>query len=115
MKLVQNTGAVETYWLVSDGVAGAGGTPRPIELHSHDPLRYTGDMLAWLHQATASEKEYLQTLLKLCEGSVCVCVCVCVRVCVCVCVWDSVCAYTLARGCFCVCVWKCVNPCAVNN
>ncbi|XP_076448028.1 conserved oligomeric Golgi complex subunit 6-like [Babylonia areolata] len=48
---------------------GPGGTPRPIELHSHDPLRYTGDMLAWLHQATASEKEYLQTLLKLCEAS----------------------------------------------
>ncbi|KAL4226096.1 Golgi transport complex subunit 6 [Mactra antiquata] len=46
---------------------GPGGTPRPIELHSHDPLRYVGDMLAWLHQATASEKEYLQTLLKRCE------------------------------------------------
>ncbi|XP_053378010.1 conserved oligomeric Golgi complex subunit 6-like isoform X2 [Mercenaria mercenaria] len=46
---------------------GPGGTPRPIELHSHDPLRYVGDMLAWLHQSTASEKEYLQTLLKRCE------------------------------------------------
>ncbi|XP_033109171.1 conserved oligomeric Golgi complex subunit 6-like [Anneissia japonica] len=44
---------------------GPGGTPRPIELHSHDPLRYTGDMLAWLHQTTASEKELLQSLLKL--------------------------------------------------
>lgn len=51
--------------------AGPGGTPRPIELHSHDPLRYIGDMLAWLHQATASEKEHLQTLLKKCrQGSV---------------------------------------------
>ncbi|PVD24289.1 hypothetical protein C0Q70_14760 [Pomacea canaliculata] len=48
---------------------GPGGTPRPIELHSHDPLRYTGDMLAWVHQATASEKEYLQTLLRLCQAS----------------------------------------------
>ncbi|XP_052778414.1 conserved oligomeric Golgi complex subunit 6-like isoform X2 [Mya arenaria] len=46
---------------------GPGGTPRPIELHSHDPLRYVGDMLAWLHQATASEKEYLNSLLKKCE------------------------------------------------
>lgn len=44
---------------------GAGGTPRPIEMHSHDPLRYVGDMLAWLHQATASEKEHLEALLKL--------------------------------------------------
>ncbi|XP_071081994.1 conserved oligomeric Golgi complex subunit 6-like [Haliotis cracherodii] len=46
---------------------GPGGTPRPIELHSHDPLRYVGDMLAWLHQAAASEKEHLQTLMKNCE------------------------------------------------
>ncbi|KAG8452776.1 hypothetical protein GDO86_004535 [Hymenochirus boettgeri] len=44
---------------------GPGGTPRPIEMHSHDPLRYVGDMLAWLHQATASEKEHLESLLKL--------------------------------------------------
>ncbi|KAM4700591.1 conserved oligomeric Golgi complex subunit 6 [Discoglossus pictus] len=44
---------------------GLGGTPRPIEMHSHDPLRYVGDMLAWLHQATASEKEHLESLLKL--------------------------------------------------
>uniref|UniRef100_A0A8D3CZ82 Conserved oligomeric Golgi complex subunit 6 n=1 Tax=Scophthalmus maximus TaxID=52904 RepID=A0A8D3CZ82_SCOMX len=43
---------------------GHGGTPRPIEMHSHDPMRYVGDMLAWLHQATASEKEHLDALLK---------------------------------------------------
>lgn len=49
-------------------VVGPGGTPRPIELHSHDPLRYVGDMLAWLHQATASEKEHLQSLLKKCSS-----------------------------------------------
>jgi hypothetical protein len=47
-------------------VLGPGGTPRPIELHSHDPLRYSGDILAWLHQAAASEKEHIQTLLKHC-------------------------------------------------
>lgn len=29
---------------------GPGGMPRPIEVHAHDPLRYVGDMLAWLHQ-----------------------------------------------------------------
>lgn len=43
---------------------GPGGTPRPIELHSHDPVRYVGDMLAWLHQAIASEKELLHSLLR---------------------------------------------------
>jgi hypothetical protein len=29
----------------------------PMEIHAHDPLRYCGDMLAWTHQAVASEKE----------------------------------------------------------
>lgn len=28
-------------------------------------FRYVGDMLAWLHQATASEKEHLEAMLKL--------------------------------------------------
>ncbi|KAB5550474.1 hypothetical protein PHYPO_G00054150 [Pangasianodon hypophthalmus] len=47
---------------------GPGGTPRPIEMHSHDPMRYVGDMLAWLHQTTASEKEHLEALLKQTTG-----------------------------------------------
>jgi len=41
---------------------GQGGTPRPIELQAHDPIRYIGDMLAWVHQATASEREILEGL-----------------------------------------------------
>ncbi|CAG9532892.1 unnamed protein product, partial [Cercopithifilaria johnstoni] len=49
---------------------GAGGTPKPIELLSHDPLRYVGDMLAWIHQALATERELLQALLKLCSPDV---------------------------------------------
>ncbi|XP_038050783.1 conserved oligomeric Golgi complex subunit 6-like isoform X2 [Patiria miniata] len=44
---------------------GPGGTPRPIELHCHEPLRYVGDMFAWLHQTTASEKEHIQGFLRL--------------------------------------------------
>ncbi|GBM06457.1 Conserved oligomeric Golgi complex subunit 6 [Araneus ventricosus] len=47
---------------------GVSGTPRPIEMHSHDPLRYVGDMLAWLHQATASEKEIIEAVLKKCSS-----------------------------------------------
>ncbi|TPX48201.1 succinate---CoA ligase (ADP-forming) [Synchytrium endobioticum] len=42
---------------------GPGGTPRPIEVHAVDPQRYAGDMLAWLHQAAATEKEILEGLL----------------------------------------------------
>uniref|UniRef100_A0A0D6R0W8 Conserved oligomeric Golgi complex subunit 6 n=1 Tax=Araucaria cunninghamii TaxID=56994 RepID=A0A0D6R0W8_ARACU len=41
---------------------GPGGMPRPIEVHAHDPLRYVGDMLAWLHQALASERELVLQL-----------------------------------------------------
>lgn len=43
---------------------GPGGTPRPIELQAPDPLRYIGDMLAWVHQACASEKEMLESLFQ---------------------------------------------------
>lgn len=41
---------------------GPGGVPRPIEMHAHDPLRYVGDMLAWVHQAIAGEREFLEAL-----------------------------------------------------
>ena len=41
---------------------GPGGMPRPIEMHAHDPRRYLGDMLAWVHQSLASERELLLSL-----------------------------------------------------
>lgn len=41
---------------------GASGTPQPIELHSHDTLRYIGDIFGWLHQAMATEKDLLLLL-----------------------------------------------------
>lgn len=44
---------------------GPGGLPRPIELHAHDPLRYAGDMLAWVHQAIAAEAEFVEALFGL--------------------------------------------------
>ncbi|KAL9011779.1 MAG: hypothetical protein Q9173_003408 [Seirophora scorigena] len=37
-------------------------TMKPIELHAHDSLRYIGDMLAWTHSATVSEREALESL-----------------------------------------------------
>ena len=42
---------------------------RPIELHAHDALRYIGDMLAWVHQAIAAEREFLETLLGIDAGA----------------------------------------------
>ncbi|PVV03155.1 hypothetical protein BB560_002378 [Smittium megazygosporum] len=44
---------------------GPRGVPRPIEVHASDPIRYVGDMLAWIHQAQASEVETLHILLPL--------------------------------------------------
>ncbi|XP_047114624.1 conserved oligomeric Golgi complex subunit 6 [Schistocerca piceifrons] len=46
---------------------GPGGTPKPIEMHAHDPRRYVGDMLAWLHQMIPSEKENMLSLLRGCD------------------------------------------------
>ena len=50
-------------------IGGPHGNPRPMELHAHDPPRYVGDMLAWLHQMTPTEKENVQALLKGCDIS----------------------------------------------
>lgn len=36
---------------------GEFGNSRPIEIYAHDPVRYISDMLAWLHQTIASEKD----------------------------------------------------------
>lgn len=41
---------------------------RPIELHAHDPIRYVGDILAWVHQAMASEREFLESLFGMKES-----------------------------------------------
>ncbi|GAX74715.1 hypothetical protein CEUSTIGMA_g2163.t1 [Chlamydomonas eustigma] len=48
---------------------GPGGMPRPIEIHAHDPKRYINDMLAWVHQALAGEREFIVTLFGEDKGS----------------------------------------------
>ena len=35
---------------------------KPIEFYAHDSLRYVGDMLAWVHSTTVSEREALESL-----------------------------------------------------
>ncbi|KAL0476993.1 COG6 [Acrasis kona] len=40
-----------------------GGRRRPIEMAAHDPVRYIGDILAWIHQSAASERELVDSLL----------------------------------------------------
>ncbi|KAG8816460.1 Golgi transport complex subunit 6 [Serendipita sp. 401] len=53
----QNT--LQSSFIAALTKGGPGGYPRPIELHAHEPTRYVGDMLAWVHQATAGEREFL--------------------------------------------------------
>ncbi|EGC42449.1 golgi transport complex subunit Cog6 [Histoplasma capsulatum var. duboisii H88] len=43
---------------------------RPIEFSAHDPLRYVGDMLAWVHSAAVSEREALEALFIGDEGEI---------------------------------------------
>ncbi|KEF62866.1 uncharacterized protein A1O9_00839 [Exophiala aquamarina CBS 119918] len=42
--------------------SGSGGATKAIEFSTHEPLRYIGDMLAWVHSTAVSEKEALEGL-----------------------------------------------------
>lgn len=55
----------DAFHLALTGTMGSGSedrTIKPIEMAAHDPLRYVGDMLAWIHSATVSEREALEIL-----------------------------------------------------
>ena len=39
-----------------------GSGSRAIEMYSHDAVRYVGDMLSWMHQTIASEKEFMTSI-----------------------------------------------------
>lgn len=54
---------VTQSFLISLTQGGPSGTPRPIEIHAHDPIRYCGDMLAWVHQTVASESEIISSFI----------------------------------------------------
>ncbi|KAF2368462.1 Conserved oligomeric Golgi complex subunit 6 [Trinorchestia longiramus] len=43
-------------------------THSPIELGAHSPTRYVGDMLAWLHQALAGERDVMGALFGGCKS-----------------------------------------------
>ncbi|KAI5854090.1 oligomeric Golgi complex subunit 6 [Durotheca rogersii] len=55
----------DAFYLALTGTPASGAkdhSVKPIELVAHDLLRYTGDMLAWTHSATVSEREALEAL-----------------------------------------------------
>lgn len=43
-------------------LTGSSGVAKAIEFSTHEPLRYIGDMLAWVHSTAVSEKEALEGL-----------------------------------------------------
>lgn len=56
------------HYALTDAMSGANGAAtgdrsiKPIEFSAHDPLRYIGDMLAWVHSTMVSEREALEAL-----------------------------------------------------
>lgn len=52
------------HLLAAFKMAMTGGS-RPIELVAHDIQRYTGDILAWLHQTIISERELWEAVFNL--------------------------------------------------
>ncbi|KAL4920312.1 oligomeric Golgi complex subunit 6 [Aspergillus aurantiobrunneus] len=50
------------HYALTDAVSGGDNAVKPIEFSAHDPLRYIGDMLAWVHSTTVSEREALEAL-----------------------------------------------------
>jgi conserved oligomeric Golgi complex subunit 6 len=59
--------AASFHTALTEGSSGGGGNSvqapaNPIELSNHDLLRYTGDMLAWVHSTTIAEREALESL-----------------------------------------------------
>ncbi|KAK6528626.1 Golgi transport complex subunit 6, variant 5 [Orbilia ellipsospora] len=50
----------------TDALTGRGEADmKPIDVMAHDPIRYTGDMMAWLHSALVGELEALQAIFEL--------------------------------------------------
>ena len=55
----------DSFYAALTGTSASGVEDRsvkPIDMAAHDPLRYVGDMLAWVHSAMVSEREALEVL-----------------------------------------------------
>eukprot|EP00127_Corallochytrium_limacisporum_P001432 Clim_evm54s55 gene=Clim_evmTU54s55 len=50
------------YYGFIDALTRGDRSTRPIEIHSSDPVRYLGDMLAWVHQTIEGERDMLTAL-----------------------------------------------------
>ncbi|KAI9911466.1 hypothetical protein PsorP6_009736 [Peronosclerospora sorghi] len=43
-------------------VGGPNGIPRPIDMSAQDPVKYCSEMLAWVHEAIATESDFFRVL-----------------------------------------------------
>ena len=62
---LQLTGVMGLRFIQALTRGGPGGMPRPIEMHAHDPRRYLGDMLAWVHQVEGPHRPYAVQMRRL--------------------------------------------------
>lgn len=60
--LSRRTQLVSRFVLALTQGGALGQVYRAIDIHAHDSVRYVSDMLAWMHQAIASEQEFLETI-----------------------------------------------------
>ena len=58
----------DAFYLALTGTPADRDTQKPIEFSAHEPLRYVGDMLAWVHSTAVSERESLEVLF-IAEGN----------------------------------------------
>ncbi|KAJ1652798.1 Golgi transport complex subunit 6 [Dispira simplex] len=61
--LVGNSVFIETDRFSAQAIPLRSSHAQPLELHAADPLRYIGDMVAWVHQAHASVREWLDAVV----------------------------------------------------
>lgn len=61
----RDTSLSDSFMTALTGLSSSGrqdNLVKPLDLNAHDPLRYVGDILAWVHSVTVSEKEALEAV-----------------------------------------------------
>ncbi|KAL9085396.1 MAG: hypothetical protein Q9159_004740 [Coniocarpon cinnabarinum] len=59
---VRERALADAFYIALNGTAAEHEPQKPIEFSAHEPLRYVGDMLAWVHSTAVSEHESLEGL-----------------------------------------------------
>ena len=65
---VRERSLADAFYVTLTGSTADREPQKPIEFSAHEPLRYVGDMLAWVHATAVSERESLEVLF-IAEGN----------------------------------------------